>query len=66
MIPNRKVVLAAQVCLAVAAICPARAADYEMTTPGAPGVASADEIDSSIGKLTLHDGLPTPETAQAV
>jgi hypothetical protein len=43
-----------------------RAETYEMTTTIAPGVAVPGEVESSIGALKLQDGVPTPETAQAI
>jgi hypothetical protein len=39
---------------------------YKMTTPIAPGVATADRLDTSIGTLTLNDGFPTAATVGTV
>ena len=59
---------AAVMCLLVAGtmIAPATARDYKMTTPIAPGVATPDKLETSIGTLKLNDGFPTPETTQKV
>ncbi len=61
-----KLAFAAQIFLAFAVIGPAAAETYEMTTPIAPGVASPDEVETSIGTLTLNDGVPSPETTQTI
>jgi len=45
---------------------PSFAKTYKMTTPIAPGVAVPDKIDSSLGKLRLHDGFPSPETVDKI
>jgi len=50
----------------VAAAAPAVAETYKMTTPIAPGVATPDQLETSIGTLTLHDGVPTAETAATI
>ncbi len=39
---------------------------YRMTTPIAPGVATPDRLETSIGTLHLHDGVPKPETIEKV
>ena len=39
---------------------------YKMTTPIAPGVATPDMIESSIGPLKLRDGFPTAETKEKI
>ena len=39
---------------------------YKMTTPIAPGVATPDTMDSSIGPLKLKDGFPTAETTEKI
>ena len=52
--------------LAGTMIAPASARDYKMTTPVAPGVATPDKIETSIGTLKLNDGFPTAETTQKV
>lgn len=60
--------LALAVCLltTVAVAAPAMAETYKMTTPIAPGVATPDQLETSIGTLTLHDGVPTAETAATI
>jgi len=40
----------------------ASAQTFRMTTPKAPGVATPDRVDTSIGTLNLSDGVPNPET----
>lgn len=45
---------------------PAAADSYKMSTPIAPGVATPDAMDSSIGPLQLRDGFPTPETTAKI
>ena len=45
---------------------PVRAETYEMTTPIAPGVATPDTLETSIGTLKLRDGFPLPETTQKI
>ncbi|MCF1709726.1 DUF1254 domain-containing protein [Tabrizicola sp. J26] len=42
------------------------AQDYKMQTSVAPGVATPDTLETSIGTLTLHDGVPDKETAAKV
>ena len=39
---------------------------YTMTTPITPGVATPDEVETSLGTLNLRDGYPLPETVQAI
>lgn len=57
--------LALAVCLlTTVAVAPSTVAEtYKMATPIAPGVATPDHLETSIGTLTLHDGVPTAETA---
>jgi hypothetical protein len=43
-----------------------RVQTYAMTTPTAPGVATPDRVDTSIGTLRLSDGFPTEETVEKV
>ena len=62
----RKLVFVAHLLLTTAIIAPAAAETYKMTTPIAPGVATPDEIETSIGKLDLHDGVPSAETTEAI
>jgi hypothetical protein len=45
---------------------PVHAETYKMTTPIAPGVATPDMMDSSIGPLKLRDGFPTAETKEKI
>ena len=45
---------------------PVQAETYKMTTPIAPGVATPDMMDSSIGPLKLRDGFPTAETKEKI
>ena len=45
---------------------PVQADTYKMSTPIAPGVATPDSMDSSIGPLKLKDGFPTPETKEKI
>ena len=37
-----------------------------MTTPIAPGIATPDEVETSIGTLKLHDGVPSDETTKTI
>lgn len=54
-------------CVALAASAPPLWADsYKMTTEIAPGVATPDTLETSIGTLKLNDGFPTPETTEAI
>ncbi len=65
----RNAFFAASVLMSVAAAglaSPAGAQTYKMTTPVAPGVATPDAMESSIGALRLKDGVPTPETIQKI
>ena len=39
---------------------------YKMTTPIAPGVATPNKVETSIGSLTLKDGNPDPATVQKI
>jgi hypothetical protein len=41
-------------------------AQYKMTTPIAPGIASPDKVETSIGTLKLNDGFPIAETAEKI
>lgn len=63
---TRKMALAACLLANVVVAGPAVAETYKMTTPIAPGVATPDRLETSIGTLTLHDGVPTAETAAAI
>ena len=42
------------------------ATEYKMTTPIAPGVATPDKLETSIGTLTLSDGVPKPDTVEKI
>ena len=42
------------------------AKEYRMTTPIAPGVATPDTLESSIGTLNLNYGYPTAETVEKI
>jgi hypothetical protein len=44
----------------------ATGAKYRMTTAVAPGVASPDRIETSIGTLNLNDGFPSAETVDKI
>jgi hypothetical protein len=52
--------------LAVASTLTAAAESYKMTTPIAPGVATPDTLETSIGTLQLKDGYPSPETVEII
>jgi hypothetical protein len=52
--------------LAIVAIGTAIAGNYQMTTPIAPGVATPDTLETSIGTLHLKDGYPLPETVEKI
>ncbi|MGA7979118.1 MAG: LysM peptidoglycan-binding domain-containing protein, partial [Chromatiaceae bacterium] len=39
---------------------------YKMTTPIAPGVATPDTLETSIGTLHLSDGFPKPDTVEKI
>jgi hypothetical protein len=42
------------------------AGQYKMTTPIAPGVATPDTLDTSIGTLHLRDGVPSVESIETI
>ncbi len=48
------------------ALSPASAETYKTTTPLAPGVATPDHLETSIGALHLIDGSPTPRTVEKI
>jgi hypothetical protein len=52
--------------LAVALAPAAVAQDYKMTTPIAPGVATPNHLDTSIGPVDLIDGSPTAATVEKI
>ena len=41
-----------------------QAQTFKMTTPIAPGVATPDRLETSIGTLNLMDGFPKPDTIE--
>src|SRR5262249_23841118 len=45
---------------------PANAEEYKYHTPVPPGVATPDEVETSIGTLNLSDGYPDAATVQKV
>lgn len=63
---TRNLALALCLLTTVAVAAPAVAETYKMTTPIAPGVATPDRLETSIGTLMLHDGVPTADTAAAI
>jgi len=52
--------------LAAATIPAASAQTYKMTTAMAPGIATPDHLDTSIGALNLTDGSPAPDTVEKI
>ena len=59
------------ICAALAAVIvcttnPSTGQQYKMTTPIAPGVATPDKLDTSIGTLHLFDGNPDAATVQKI
>ena len=44
----------------------AKAHQYKMTTPIAPGIATPDTLETSIGTLNLSDGYPLPDTVEKI
>ena len=52
--------------LVIAMVSTAFADDYKMTTPIAPGVATPDKLETSIGTLNLSDGNPDAGTVQKI
>jgi hypothetical protein len=62
----RTLALIAQLVFSAAFVAPAAAEAYKMTTPIAPGIATPDEVESSIGTLKLQDGVPSPETTETI
>ena len=60
-----KIGMAIAVCVANLATT-ASAQTFKMTTPIAPGVATPDRLDSSIGTLHLIDGFPKPDTVEKI
>jgi hypothetical protein len=57
------------ICAALAAVftfATSHTQQYKMTTPIAPGVATSDNVDTSLGTLYLSDGSPDAATAQKI
>ncbi|MBX3518271.1 MAG: DUF1254 domain-containing protein [Rhodospirillales bacterium] len=52
--------------LVASVVTAASAQTFKMTTPIAPGVATPNQLDTSIGTLNLSDGFPTPETIEKI
>ncbi|MBP2649116.1 MAG: hypothetical protein H6Q77_2740 [Gemmatimonadetes bacterium] len=52
--------------LAVTVATTTAAETYKMTTPIAPGVATPDKLETSIGTLNLVDGFPKPDTVEKI
>jgi hypothetical protein len=52
--------------LAATMVATAFAQTYKMTTPIAPGIATPNTVESSIGTLKLSDGYPAPDTVQTI
>lgn len=50
----------------MAAVGPADAETYRMSTAVAPGVATPNQLETTIGKLTLQDGVPDAATTSAI
>ncbi len=62
----KKLSLVAPLFMAAALLAPASAQTYKMTTPIAPGVATPDTLETSIGVLRLKDGYPSNETTEEI
>jgi len=58
--------ISATLVLGFVVVTPASAQTYKMTTKIAPGVATPDRVESSIGTLHLNYGYPTAETVEKV
>ncbi len=52
--------------LVASVVTAASAQTFKMTTPIAAGVATSNQLDTSIGTLNLSDGFPTPETIEKI
>lgn len=52
--------------LAVTVATTTAAETYKMTTPIAPGVATPDKLETSLGTLNLVDGFPKPDTIERI
>jgi hypothetical protein len=64
-IANRLALLA-PLLFTVAVVAPAVAETYKMTTPISPGVATPDQVETSIGTLGLNDGVPSGKTTETI
>jgi hypothetical protein len=58
--------IGATLVLGFVVVTPASAQTYKMTTKIAPGVATPDRVESSIGTLHLNYGYPTAETVEKI
>ena len=45
---------------------PSPAQPFKITTPIAPGVATPNRLETSIGTLNLMDGFPKPDTIEKI
>lgn len=52
--------------LVASVVTAASAQTFKMTTPITAGVATPNQLDTSIGTLNLSDGFPTPETIEKI
>jgi hypothetical protein len=52
--------------VAVAGVSTVSAQTYKMTTSIAPGVATPDTLETSIGTLQLNDGFPQTDTVEKI
>src|SRR5262245_57725394 len=52
--------------LVTSVVTTASAQTFRMTTPIAPGVATPNRLDTSIGTLNLSDGFPAPDTIEKI
>jgi len=65
--PNRIIVAASVLVVGTLLTMPcAQAQQYKMTTPIAPGIATPDKVDTSIGTLHLSDGNPDTDTVKKI
>ena len=62
----KRILLGVALVAAIAVAATAMAKDYKMTTPMAPGVATPDTLETSIGTLHLRDGFPKPDTVEKI
>ena len=52
--------------LVAALVASVMAKEYKMTTPIAPGVATPDQLETSIGTLHSMDGVPRHDTVEKI